>query len=308
MAAGAQLVADGVPVRAGAPAAVDDCRRSAIWSDDSGARLDSIAFGRRATRGGGRGRRSVSTVPIPGRVAIVQQVTSFDLVSALPQPPGTDQDPTRPSAPGSLPDDAEALDAYSRVVTWVAERLAPSVANLRVSRRGRAAGAAARRGDHARRLPADLRARRRRRGARVRASFTDGSEVRLRGRRRATRCPTSRCCAPTRRASRRPSSVTRDPARRPARRRDRQPARLRGLGHRRRRVRARAHLPDARGRDEPRHRRRHPDRRRAQPRQLRRRAGRRAGRGDRDQHRRRRRRPRPGGPDQRDHALDRRAR
>jgi serine protease Do len=35
-----------------------------------------------------------------------------------------------------LPDD-EALDAYSRVVTRVAERLAPSVANLRVSRRGR---------------------------------------------------------------------------------------------------------------------------------------------------------------------------
>jgi serine protease Do len=39
--------------------------------------------------------------------------------------------------------DAEALDAYSRTVTEVAERLGPSVANLRVmrrSRRGRAAG------------------------------------------------------------------------------------------------------------------------------------------------------------------------
>jgi serine protease Do len=33
--------------------------------------------------------------------------------------------------------DAEALDAYSRVVVDVAERLAPSVANLRVMRRGR---------------------------------------------------------------------------------------------------------------------------------------------------------------------------
>jgi serine protease Do len=33
--------------------------------------------------------------------------------------------------------DAEALDAYSRTVTAVAERLAPSVANLRVTRRGR---------------------------------------------------------------------------------------------------------------------------------------------------------------------------
>jgi serine protease Do len=37
----------------------------------------------------------------------------------------------------SLPTDAEALDAYSRVVTGVAERLSPSVANLRVSRRVR---------------------------------------------------------------------------------------------------------------------------------------------------------------------------
>jgi serine protease Do len=35
------------------------------------------------------------------------------------------------------PTDREALDAYSRVVTTVAERLAPSVANLRVTRRAR---------------------------------------------------------------------------------------------------------------------------------------------------------------------------
>src|ERR687895_2984643 len=35
------------------------------------------------------------------------------------------------------PTDAEALDAYSRAVTAVAERLTPSVANLRVSRRVR---------------------------------------------------------------------------------------------------------------------------------------------------------------------------
>src|SRR5207244_4852400 len=45
--------------------------------------------------------------------------------------------PSRPddgSAP--LPDD-EALDAYSRVVSTVADRVAPSVANLRVSRRTR---------------------------------------------------------------------------------------------------------------------------------------------------------------------------
>src|SRR4051794_41283657 len=35
------------------------------------------------------------------------------------------------------PSDAEALDAYSSVVTTVARDLAPSVANLRVYRRGR---------------------------------------------------------------------------------------------------------------------------------------------------------------------------
>jgi S1-C subfamily serine protease len=36
-----------------------------------------------------------------------------------------------------LPTENEALDAYSRVVTTVAERLAPSVANLRITRRTR---------------------------------------------------------------------------------------------------------------------------------------------------------------------------
>src|ERR1700716_2110317 len=39
---------------------------------------------------------------------------------------------------GTIPaSEAEALDAYSRVVVDVAERLAPSVANLRVMRRSR---------------------------------------------------------------------------------------------------------------------------------------------------------------------------
>src|SRR4051812_41400563 len=75
--------------------------------------------------------------PAPA-VAIVSQVTAFDLVSAPPS--SADQDPTCPSAPGSIPGDVEALDAYSRVVTYVAETLAPSVANLRVSRRGRQRG------------------------------------------------------------------------------------------------------------------------------------------------------------------------
>jgi serine protease Do len=41
----------------------------------------------------------------------------------------------------AIPTEAEALDAYSRVVIDVAERLGPSVANLRISRRGRLAGA-----------------------------------------------------------------------------------------------------------------------------------------------------------------------
>jgi S1-C subfamily serine protease len=41
------------------------------------------------------------------------------------------------SGNGGVPSDAEALDAYSRVVTTVARDLAPSVANLRVSRRMR---------------------------------------------------------------------------------------------------------------------------------------------------------------------------
>jgi serine protease Do len=47
---------------------------------------------------------------------------------------GADGGPTRPTA-GDRPSDDEALDAYSRVVTAVARDLAPSVANLRVTRR-----------------------------------------------------------------------------------------------------------------------------------------------------------------------------
>jgi S1-C subfamily serine protease len=49
-------------------------------------------------------------------------------------------DGDHPAGPGALPSDAEALDAYSRVVTYVAETLAPSVANLRVGRRGGGSG------------------------------------------------------------------------------------------------------------------------------------------------------------------------
>ena len=80
--------------------------------------------------------------------------------------------------------EADALDAYSRVVVDVAERLAPSVANLRVMRRGRGgqvpAGAGQRGCAHARRLPAHLGARRRRAGRVGRASFVDGRELSFR--------------------------------------------------------------------------------------------------------------------------------
>ncbi len=41
----------------------------------------------------------------------------------------------------ALPDENEALDAYSRVVTHVAATVSPAVANLRLSRRGRTTGA-----------------------------------------------------------------------------------------------------------------------------------------------------------------------
>src|ERR1051325_9646672 len=45
--------------------------------------------------------------------------------------------PERDGSPPPAVPDAEALDAYSRAVIGVAERLAPSVANLRVSHRSR---------------------------------------------------------------------------------------------------------------------------------------------------------------------------
>jgi serine protease Do len=54
---------------------------------------------------------------------------------------GADDGPGRPPS-DERPSDAEALDAYSRVVTAVARDLAPSVANLRVTRRLRGGRAA----------------------------------------------------------------------------------------------------------------------------------------------------------------------
>jgi serine protease Do len=84
----------------------------------------------------------------------------------------------RPSAPGSAPADAEALDAYSRVVTRVAELLGPSVANLRVFNRRRSSAGG---GSGVVITPdgfiltsAHVVAGT---GTRVRASFTDGSDL-----------------------------------------------------------------------------------------------------------------------------------
>jgi serine protease Do len=85
-------------------------------------------------------------------------------------------DPDRPSAPGALPSDAEALDAYSRVVTHVAEELAPSVANLRVSRRGGGSGVVIT-PDGFMLTSAHVVEGRRGGRPRIRAAFTDGREV-----------------------------------------------------------------------------------------------------------------------------------
>jgi S1-C subfamily serine protease len=73
----------------------------------------------------------------------------------------------------ALPSEAEALDAYSRVVTGVAERLGPSVAGLRVGRRG-AGSSVVITPDGFLLTCAHVIAGGR---SRVRASFTDGSDV-----------------------------------------------------------------------------------------------------------------------------------
>jgi serine protease Do len=90
-------------------------------------------------------------------VAIVQQVTS-----------------------ATVPDESEALDAYSRVVTFVAESVSPSVANLRMRGGGRSVGG----GSGVMITPDGFLLTSAhvvgRRSSRVRASFTDGRELALR--------------------------------------------------------------------------------------------------------------------------------
>ena len=186
------------------------------------------------------------------RVAIVRQVTA---------------------AP--VPEEAEALDAYSRVVTYVAETVSPSVANLRVGR-GARRGRRLRRRDHARTDSCSPpRTSSRARGGRVRASFTDGRELALRLVGTDPLSDLAVLRADDRRAAAGAAGRRRRAAGRPARGRDRQPARLRELGHGGRRLRAGPLAADARGRDGARDRRRDPDRRGAEPGQLGRRAGRR---------------------------------
>ena len=60
----------------------------------------------------------------------MNRVTDLTFIDAL-------LGPERDDGPAPEPQDGEALDAYSRAVIGVAERLGPSVANLRVSRRVR---------------------------------------------------------------------------------------------------------------------------------------------------------------------------
>ena len=85
------------------------------------------------------------------------------------------QDPAQPAAPGALPSEAEALDAYSRVVSHVAETLAPSVANLRVARRGGGSGVVITPDGFMLTSAHVVESRRGR--PRIQATFTDGREV-----------------------------------------------------------------------------------------------------------------------------------
>ena len=114
----------------------------------------------------------------------------------------TDRARARPAEPAS---EAEALDAYSRVVVDVAERLAPSVANLRVMRRGRrrsGAGGRRQRGRaDARRVPAHLRARRRGPGPLRTGGVRRRPRAELRGRRRRPAVRSRRAARRRRRAS-----------------------------------------------------------------------------------------------------------
>ena len=129
--------------------------------------------------------------------------------------------------------EAEALDAYSRVVTGVATSLLPIGRGPRrphPARRRRRLGGHL----HRRRVPAHQRARGGRRAPAARPSSPTAPRPVRRGRRRPARRPRR---APRRTAgrARRAARRRRQAAHRPARRRGRQPAGPGRLGHRRRR-------------------------------------------------------------------------
>ena len=199
----------------------------------------SAARSRRPAR---RSPRSATSSPTGSRsaretVASILQVTVTD--------------PAQPAAPGACrarPRRSTPTRAWSRTSPSSSPRRSPTCASHRRRRRR------LRRRDHARRLPAHLRPRRREPAGRprVRASFTDGREVEVRvvGADPLSDLAVLRADgagARARRARRR-----RRAARRPARRRDRQPARLRRLGDRRRGVGARPLAAHPRGRRDPR--------------------------------------------------------
>ena len=202
--------------------------------------------------------------------------------------------------------DAEAFDAYSRTVAGVAERLGPSVAHLtRLAAARAAAGAWTGREAGSRSPPT----------ASCSAPPTSSTEPTAAA---GPPSPTGASFAfevvgadplsdlAVLRAEARDLAAgearrRRGAAGRPARRRDRQPERLQRLGHGGRRLGARPLAADPVALGDAPDRERDPDRCGAQPRQLRRRARRRARPGDRHQHRGRRGRPRARGADQRHH-------
>ena len=174
------------------------------------------------------------------------------------------------------PGDAEALDAYSRAVMAVAERLTPSVASLRVMRRSRGGQVPAGAGSAVVLTPdgflltsAHVVGRSSGHG---RAGFADGREDRFEvvGRDQLSDLAVVRADGDGFVEAELGDADA--PAGRPARGGHRQPARLQRLGHGRRGVRPRPVAAGALAPSRARDRQRDPDRRRAQSRQLGRRA------------------------------------
>ncbi len=173
---------------------------------------------------------------------------------------------SEPKRPSPNVDEREALDAYSRVIVTVAEKLGPAVVNLRAVT-GESGKQLGRIGfgipDHPRWLSADQSSRRARLQPDAGSLERRSRSLRPRHRRRPLdrrRRRASRSLGP----SSRPARRIRRSARRPARGRHRQPVRLRFNRHRRRHQRPRPHPAQH---HRPLGRQRHPDRCCTQPRQ-----------------------------------------